>query len=275
MITVETTLPYPEVYEGGSGETLVLVHGFTETWRVWIPILKLLEPHYRIIAPTLPGHIGGLTLNEPASPKAIFDLLEKQLRERGITHAHFVGQSLGGWAALEMARRGIARSAMGLSPAGGFRDGHVTAEFKKKSRMILKVLPYVIPLVLQLARFPRLRKIILSGDMQNGDRAPYAVVKDRFTRIQQMTIIEEFLNADLSPMKPLPADNKVPLRVVWCEKDTTLKFEECGQPLLDALGLKTHGVLRDCGHNPMFDDPEGVAKEILGFVRSVEHDERK
>ncbi|PTU30901.1 alpha/beta fold hydrolase [Stenotrophobium rhamnosiphilum] len=275
MLTVETTLPFPEVYEGGSGEIMVLVHGFTETWRVWIPILKLLEPHYRIIAPTLPGHIGGLPINEPGSPKAIFDLLEKQLRERGITQAHFVGQSLGGWAALEMARRGIARSAMGLSPAGGFRDGQVTVEFKKKSRLILKVLPYVIPLVLFAARFPRLRKMILAGDMQNGDRAPYAVVKDRLTRVKKMTIIEEFLDADLSPMKPLPADNKVPLRVVWCEKDTTLRFDECGQPLLDALGLKTHGVLKGCGHNPMFDDPEAVAKEILDFARSVERDEKK
>lgn len=275
MITVKTTLPFPEVYEGGSGETLVLVHGFTETWRVWIPVLKLLEPHYRIIAPTLPGHIGGLTLNEPASPQAIFDLLEKQLRDRGITHAHFVGQSLGGWAALEMARRGIARSSMGLSPAGGFRNEKVSVDFKAKSGLILKILPYVIPLVLVSARFPRLRKIILSGDMENGDRASYEVVKDRLTRVKKMTILEEFLNSDLSPMKPLPADSKVPLRVVWCEKDTTLKFEECGQPLLDALGLKTHGVLKGCGHNPMFDDPEAVAKEILDFTRAVERGEKK
>lgn len=274
MITVETTLPFPEVYEGGSGETLVLVHGFTETWRVWIPILKLLEPHYRVIAPTLPGHVGGLKLTEPASPKAIFDLLEKQLRERGITNAHFVGQSLGGWAVLEMARRGIARSAIGLSPAGGFRDGQVTSDFKKKSQLILKLLPYLTPIMLQLARFKRLRKLILAGDMQNGDRAPYEVVKDRLTRMGQMTIIEEFVNSDFTPMKPLPVDNKTPLRVVWCEKDTTLRFEECGQPLIDTLGLKTHGVLKGCGHNPMFDDPEGVAKEILDFARSVERDEK-
>lgn len=270
-----TTLPFPEVYEAGSGETLVLLHGFTETWRVWVPILKLLEPHFHIIAPTLPGHVDGLKLNEPAKPMAIAKALGEQLRARGITKAHFVGQSLGGWMAFEMARQGLARSAMGLSPGGAWRDDTVSQAFVNRARGILKSLPLLIPIVLLLGRIRPLRKILLASEMQHGERVPYAALRDRYTRIGQMTILKEFLDAGLQQIEPMPADFKVPLNVTWCELDTTIPFDDFGIPMLERLGLKTHGLLKGCGHNPMFDDPEGVTKAILDFTRSVERNEKK
>lgn len=275
MTSVKTTFPFPEVYEGGSGDPLILIHGFTETWRVWLPILKLLEPHYRVIAPTLPGHIGGQVLNERATPLAIANAMAQQLRDRGITKAHIVGQSLGGWVTYEMVRHGLARSAQGLSPGGAFRDRQVVVDFIGKSRGMLKMLRFLVPVILFLSRFAWLRKRLFAAEMEHADRMPHEVVVDRFDRVMQMTIFEEFLDPDLRPIEPLPADHGVPVQVAWCEKDTTLPFEKFGQPMLDTLGLESAVVLKGCGHNPMYDDPEGVAKVILDFTRAVERDERK
>jgi pimeloyl-ACP methyl ester carboxylesterase len=146
----------------------------------------------------------------------------------------------------------------------------VVVDFMRKSLKMVKLFPIVSPIIQFLSHSALLRKKLFASEMMHADRMPYEVVKDRFSRIGQMTIFEEFLSADLQALQPMPADFKVPLRVVWCEEDTTLRFEDCGQPLLDVLGLKTHGVLKDCGHNPMYDDPEGVVKAIMDFTREVD-----
>src|SRR3954451_18599286 len=95
-----------------SAEPLVLLHGLGGTWRVWLPVLGQLESHHRVFAPTLPGHAGAdpLPLGSAVSVAALVDALEAQLDDQGIHRAHIVGNSLGGWLALELARRGRARS---------------------------------------------------------------------------------------------------------------------------------------------------------------------
>ena len=48
----------------------------------------------------------------------MIDDAERQLDELGIEKAHLAGNSMGGWVALELARRGRALSVCALSPAG-------------------------------------------------------------------------------------------------------------------------------------------------------------
>ena len=40
---------------GGHGPTVVLLHGFAETSRMWTPILPVLSEKFTVIAPDLPG----------------------------------------------------------------------------------------------------------------------------------------------------------------------------------------------------------------------------
>jgi pimeloyl-ACP methyl ester carboxylesterase len=260
----------PEIYQGGSGSTLVLLHGFGVSWRMWQPLFKLLEPHHRVIAPTLPGHSGGLRLGKKASPLSIAEALAGQLRERGIEQAHFVGQSLGGFQAFEMVRHGLARSALGLSPAGAWKEREVMLKFVRDTRATFKAFPYVLPLINPLLGLAPVRRFFMRNEMEHGERVSAAEVRDAFRRILGMTIVEEFLDENLQPIAPLPQNHGVPLRVVWCGSDRVLSFENYGQPLLEVLGLKSHGTLPGCGHNPNWDDPQAVAAAILGFTRAVE-----
>ncbi|HMD52712.1 MAG TPA: alpha/beta fold hydrolase, partial [Solirubrobacteraceae bacterium] len=68
----------PAVYRAGAGEPLVLVHGFTATWRMWGPLLGELVARYEVIAPTLPGHDGGppLDFDGPFELTQMADALE-------------------------------------------------------------------------------------------------------------------------------------------------------------------------------------------------------
>src|SRR3954469_12953773 len=108
----------PALYRAGHGEPLVLVHGFTATWRCWLPVLAELVPRFEVIAPTLHGHDGGPT--PPGGPARSItqagDDLERWLDEQDVGIAHFAGNSMGGALALEMAKRGRARSVVALSP---------------------------------------------------------------------------------------------------------------------------------------------------------------
>ncbi len=43
-------------HRGGSGEPMVCLHGFTDTWWTWELVLPELERHHDVLAPTLAGH---------------------------------------------------------------------------------------------------------------------------------------------------------------------------------------------------------------------------
>ena len=78
-----------------------------------------LAARYEVIAPTLPGHHGGPAYPEdqPMTFEHSTDAVERLLDELGVGTAHFVGNSMGGGIALELAKRGRARSVVALAPA--------------------------------------------------------------------------------------------------------------------------------------------------------------
>lgn len=113
---------------------LVCLHGLTGSPRNWDAIREPVEDYHRIVTPTIPGHRGGpdFVAREGVSAVAVLaDGIEQQLDAAGIGDAHLVGNSLGGWLALELAARGRARSVVCLSPALGWSKGpHVDAVFR-------------------------------------------------------------------------------------------------------------------------------------------------
>jgi pimeloyl-ACP methyl ester carboxylesterase len=84
-----------------------------------------LVARYEVIAPTLAGHDGGppYDVSGPLTFESGADYLEGHLDDIGVGSAHFVGNSLGGALALELAKRGRARTVVALAPAGGWTEG--------------------------------------------------------------------------------------------------------------------------------------------------------
>ncbi|RVA07808.1 alpha/beta fold hydrolase [Mesorhizobium sp. M7A.F.Ca.US.002.01.1.1] len=98
---------------------VVLIHGFGADRSVWRQVVPLLGPEIETISLDLPGH--GVEAVRPASSiEEITFLLCDQLEEMGVGNAHLVGHSLGGAAALALARLGrlTVRSVTLLAPGG-------------------------------------------------------------------------------------------------------------------------------------------------------------
>ena len=106
----------------GSGEPMLLLHPFMMSQNVWKGVAPLIADtgRYEVLAPTMPGHNGGIKGRFFLDTAELADDMERRMDALGWDTAHIVGNSLGGWVAFELARRGRARTLTGIAPAGGW-----------------------------------------------------------------------------------------------------------------------------------------------------------
>ncbi|GAB2607281.1 hydrolase [Paractinoplanes abujensis] len=102
----------------GSGSPLVLVHGLGSRWQVWKPVLPALAGHFDVIAVDLPGFGESPPDGGRGDVPHFADRVAGLLDELGVPAPAVGGSSLGGGVALELGRRGIARSVTAFSPVG-------------------------------------------------------------------------------------------------------------------------------------------------------------
>jgi pimeloyl-ACP methyl ester carboxylesterase len=266
----------PALYRAGEGEPLVLIHGFTATWRCWLPVLADLVPRFEVIAPTLHGHDGGTALPPRDAPHSIAEAanyLEGHLDELGVGTAHLVGNSLGGALALELAKRGRARSVVGISPAGGLRPGDtagaqqvikVFTRMQKTTKASVKLLPRV------MAR-PGLRRLALRDVMTRGHQVPAAEALGLAMSSLRCDIVEDVYtvlrNGDASLHDLDRID--VPVLVTWGDKDRILPLPVHSPRLRAEISGIDFRLMPGVGHTPMWDDPGLIASTIAEFVGGV------
>ena len=110
----------------GSGEPVLLLHPFLMSQLVWQKVAPQLADtgRYEVFAPTMAGHNGGPRQARGFSARRCWPTTSNgnSTSSAGST-AHIVGNSLGGWVAFELERRGRARTVTGIAPAGGWTAG--------------------------------------------------------------------------------------------------------------------------------------------------------
>jgi pimeloyl-ACP methyl ester carboxylesterase len=109
----------------GAGEPLVLLHGLGSSRGAWAAVVPALATHFDVVAVDLPGFgdSDALPAHIEPTPAALAGMLAALLDELEITGPHLVGNSLGGWVALETAKIRPVQSVTLLSPAGLWRRG--------------------------------------------------------------------------------------------------------------------------------------------------------
>src|SRR3954447_19073541 len=158
-----------------AADPLVLIHGFTGTAGIWEPLLPALREHHDVTAVNLLGHCGGEPFPAGIAPSfdALADGIERDLDAAGIEKAHLVGNSLGGWLALELAHRGRALSVVALSPAGGWEPGSKEEKrLKPYFKFLHGMLRVVGPRAEAFSKRPGLRKIALRDVASFPERIP-------------------------------------------------------------------------------------------------------
>jgi 2-succinyl-6-hydroxy-2,4-cyclohexadiene-1-carboxylate synthase len=93
------------VTESGSGDPLVLLHGFTGSTAAWTPLVDRLAGTHRVVAIDIMGH--GRSARPPDSARYAFAAVIDDLREiacrLGLARAVWLGYSMGGRLALALA----------------------------------------------------------------------------------------------------------------------------------------------------------------------------
>ena len=92
------------VWTGGAGPTLVLLHGAGDSAGTWSSIVKTFTPRYRVVIPDLAGHGGSAPAEGPISVGQVLTGLEAVMQQGPQDPAIIVGNSLGAWVALLYAR---------------------------------------------------------------------------------------------------------------------------------------------------------------------------
>lgn len=254
----------------GSGDPLVLLHGFTNTWRVWLPVIPTLAERFEVVVPTLGGHCGADPWKQGAEPtvSALADLVEQELDNAGIETAHVAGNSLGGWLALEVAKRGRARSVVALAPAGGWKRGDEGEERRLKGffHRTHKLTSLSYPRARGLVTRPRLRRLMFRDVMEHGERMKPGDALHMMQGVVECSIFFDFIETVLRDGPAVDLDRiSCPVLIAWPEKDKIFPYERYAETFDTVPGVEVVR-LDGCGHVPMWDDPDLVARTIADFA---------
>lgn len=87
----------------GAGNTLVFLHGFTESADIWNDFSENLSKYYSILTIDLPGHGNSEALNGEHTMEEMAHIVKSVLDFNNIKNCLIVGHSMGGYVALAFA----------------------------------------------------------------------------------------------------------------------------------------------------------------------------
>ena len=250
----------------GSGEPLVLLHGVAESERVWSRVVPLLAQHHDTIALTAVGHRGGPARAGRVSVATVVDETERELDALGLQRPHLAGNSMGGWVALELARRGRASSVCAMSPAGCWQsiESHERRPTRRLSSgaHIVRMTRFVLPWMM---RSPRLRRLVMRDNVEHGERLTPDEIISLVDDLLACTALEDLLRTDerLAPLDPLPC----PVVLAWSACDRIFPPAINGVLARELIPAAQYVELPGVGHMPNIDDPSLVAATLLRATR--------
>ncbi len=240
-----------------------------DTWRTWELVLPMLERQHDVLAPTLAGHAGGPPLGADLSDTALADAVEQAMDEAGFARAHIVGNSLGGYVALQLAARGRADSVVALAPAGGWAAGDDSyRELLTLQGTIHQGARAAAPHADAIVSTPAGRRRATQYITAACEHIPQELLAHQLLGVAACDGVEPLIDHALDHGWSLDgAKIACPVRVVWGTADALLpwpsaaaRYREDWLPQADWVELD--GV----GHCPQLDVPLETAQLVLGFT---------
>jgi pimeloyl-ACP methyl ester carboxylesterase len=243
----------------GDGPPLVLLHPLGADRRVWDPIAGPLRASHEVIAVDLPGFGQSPQLpHTTPTPRALADAVAATLHELGIERPHVVGNSLGGWVALELALAGSAGRVTAIAPAGLW-----SAPLVPKSSLAHRLARAFEPLIEPAVRTRRGRRLLLSGSVAYPDRVPgrdAAHLIRAYARAPGFIAVNNAMRA--ATFRALDRIG-CPVTLIWPEHDRLVE-----RPARLPSNV-TNVALPDAGHVPMWDAPAALVSLIVTAERAA------
>jgi pimeloyl-ACP methyl ester carboxylesterase len=241
---------------------MVLVHPLGGQWRLWEPVLPALEERFDVIAVDLPGFGESPPLpagREPTVP-ALAVALAEEMDRLGLERAHLVGNSIGGWVSIEVARLGRASTVTAIAPAGMATNSE--RRYEAVSLLISRVGARALaPAIGVLARSRMVRRLSWQMFARPTQVSPEQLAEATrgYARSPAFPGARRWLNSH----GPERLDQiRCPVTIAWGTKDRLIHPRQA-QRWVDAIADARLVELPGLGHAPMSDDPDLVARTII------------
>jgi pimeloyl-ACP methyl ester carboxylesterase len=219
-------------------------------------VFDRLAAEREVIAVDMPGFGESPPLPEGtrATARALGEAVAELCAGLGFDRPHYAGNSLGAWAALELAKQGRAASVCAISPAGLWR--RPLGPRRRDVRRLGHRLRPLLPLLMSSARA---RGAMLRTTVAYPERVPpseaRALVLDWLHSPGYDAANDEMRSAIFEH----PEEVRVPTTVAWGSEDRLVRAPRPERMPHGARYL----VLQDCGHTPTWDHPDRVAELLL------------
>jgi pimeloyl-ACP methyl ester carboxylesterase len=261
----------------GSGPVLVLVHGITSTSATWANVLPYLAEQFTVIAPDLLGH------GESAKPRGDYSLgayasgIRDLLVALGHRRATFVGHSLGGGVAMQLAYqfpehcdRLVLVSSGGLGREIGVL---LRAATLPGSELVLPLLVNGPLLGAGRALGRLLGHVGLRVHTDVGEALRgHASLSDSEARsafLHTLRTIVDPRGQRVDASDRLYLAQAIPFLIVWGERDPIIPVEHARAAHRQVPGSQLE-IFPDAGHFPHLDDPLRFVRLLTDFMRTTE-----
>jgi pimeloyl-ACP methyl ester carboxylesterase len=247
-----------------SGSAVVLIHGYTDSARDWVPMLPYVSKRYRLILVDIRGH------GQSSKPECCYTRLDfaydiKLLLDAlGVRKADIVGHSLGSIIAQTFAEYWPERTAhvVLISSTGGSPPDRPKKppqfDFAAEIRKLKDPIEADSPFMIAWWDSPT----PVDPDFIRRQRKDAAGIPLRVW----LAVLDQALPANaFSELQSTLPRLKAPTLLIWGSQDPIME-EDVRQTLRDALPAARVKVFDGLGHNPFWEDPRGVAEVINAFL---------
>ena len=260
----------------GAGPVVVLVHGIAGSSGTWEPLIPLLADGCTVVAPDLLGH------GESAKPRGDYSLgayasgIRDLLAVLGHERATFVGHSLGGGIAMQLAYQFPQMCERLVLVASGGLGKDVSLLLKLFSAPGAE---YVLPVVLTArlhsaaASVGRvLGKVGLRGDPLLGEIwASYTRLTDAHAQrafVHTIRAVIDIHGQRVSARDRLYLAREVPTMIVWGERDGVIPVEHAyeAHELMPGSRLE---IVQGAGHFLPVERPERLERLLRDFLATT------
>lgn len=247
--------------DGGSGDNILLVHGFGANKDSWNRFARHLTDRFRVVAVDLPGH-GQSTSNLETA----YDIPSQANRlalfaaALGMKRYHVMGSSMGGAIAIYLSQRYSDRIiTLGLMSSAGVIS-------PRPSEFMQKLDKGENPL---LARSREEFDDMLAFVMVKPPYMPWFIKDVAYDQYTERRALNQKIFADIATGEvidiPFLAEIQVPVFILWGQQDRVLDVSSVAVfekriPNSEAV------ILENIGHAPMFEAPEISARHYLRFL---------
>ena len=252
-------------FRGGEGEPLLLLHGYTATWRVWGPVVPRLAEDFDVLAPTIGGHTGGPRCRRATrSTWSSTGSRRCSTRPAGRPPTSRASRSAAGW-------RSSWPSAAAHATVTAISPGGATTERDEREARRIKALfagshlgaQAILPLAPELCRRPRFRHLAMRDQMVAGERDARRglTLIDGFARTP---VFWRFWREIGTPPGLEDVETvDVPVTVLWGDSDRVLPARLHAPFFRDRLPDARFETLVRAGHVPFWDATDAVVDAIV------------